>query len=138
MKKLIRSIGALVLVMPHLAFADSLPMNPGLWSTTYTSTNPITGAPTTKTSTECLKRESFDPESMVADAESCQVQDSTLSGDSLNFRMVCSMHGAQMSVNGVFTTDGSTGSGNMDMKMNFGGRSMTMESNWKAKRLRDC
>ncbi len=75
---------------------------------------------------------------MLASAESCRLLKDELNGDTLDFRMECSVQGAQTEVAGTYQADDDSGKGNMEMKMNMGGMSMTMTMDWTAKRLGDC
>lgn len=137
MKNLV--IAGIVLMLPAAAGAASLSINPGLWETTTTRTNPMTGQPTTETTTECVKDQKFDPREMMQDTQGCQLTDENLSGDTLSFSMSCSMQGgAKADIQGVFQTDGTTGNGKMDMSMSMGGMNMNMNMQWDAKRLGDC
>ncbi|MCZ7598842.1 MAG: DUF3617 family protein [Gammaproteobacteria bacterium] len=67
---------------------------PGDVETTMTRTNPMTGTPTTETSTECVTEQSFDPREMMQDARGCQLTEENLSGDTLTFAMACTVEGA--------------------------------------------
>ncbi len=126
-----------ILMHANHATADVLPINPGLWESTVTSTNSMTGTQT-KTSTECLVEDSFDPASMMDDGDQCQLTASDLDGDTLTFSMECNMEGGESTMTGVYQTDGETGQGTMNMEMSFGGQTMTMESNMTTVRLGDC
>ncbi len=124
---------------PLAAHGASLTINPGMWETTMTRTNPMTGTPTTETSTECVTEQSFDPREMMQDAQGCQLTEENLSGDTLTFAMACTVEGAgSADIKGRFQTDGQTGNGAMNMSMNMGGMTMSMDMNWTARRLGDC
>lgn len=130
---------SLLLSVSIPAGAAELAINPGLWETTMTRTNPMTGDPTTETSTKCVKQTSFSPSSMMKDAQGCDLVNEELNGDTLTFRMECTMpQGAMAAVDGKFQTDGQTGQGNMDMNMNMGEMKMNMSMNWTTKRIGDC
>lgn len=129
---------AMICLMPITAAAAEIHFNPGLWETTMTRTNPMTGQPVTETRTECVTENRFDPASMMQGAEGCRLIEDSLDGDTLSFRMECNMEGSQAAIDGRFQTDGQTGKGNMDMSINTGGMQMTMNMNWTAKRLGDC
>ena len=101
-------------------------------------TSPMTSQSITETRTECVKETKFDPGKLLQDAEGCSLIDDDLNGDTLTFRMECNMQAARALVEGTFSTDGQTGSGNMDMEVNTGGMNMTMNMNWTATRLGDC
>lgn len=138
MKSKCLAVACALLVLPLSAGAAELKINPGMWETTMTRTNPLTGEPTTETSTECVKQTSFDPSDMMKDAKECDLVKDELNGDTLNFRMECNMQGSQATVDGMFQTDGRTGKGNMDMTMSMGEMNMTMNMNWTSKRVGDC
>lgn len=127
-----------VLVLPYAAGAAELEINPGLWETTMTRTNPMTGDPTTETTKECVKATSFNPSDMMENAQGCELVKDELNGNTLSFTMECNMQGSQAVVDGMFQTDGQTGNGNMDMTMSMGEMNMSMKMNWTSKRLGDC
>lgn len=132
-------VACIMMALSLGAQAASLSLNPGLWETTMTRTNPMTGAPTTETSTECVSDETFDPREMMKDAEGCRLTDENLSGDTLTFTMSCEVQGgAGATIQGRFQSDGDSGTGDMNMSMNMGGMSMEMDMNWTARRLGEC
>lgn len=129
---------ALICALPISASAAELAINSGLWETTMTRTDPMTGQPVTETNTECVTETKFDPSSMLEGTDGCQLVEEDLSGETLTFKMECNMQGAQAFIDGTFQTDGQTGQGNMDMTVNANGMNMSMNMNWKANRLGDC
>lgn len=129
---------AMVCIMPAPAGAAELALNPGLWETTMTRTNPMSGDPVTEVSKECVKQKKFDPSSMLEGTEGCRLVDENLTGDRLTFSMECSLQGSRALIDGSFQTDGQTGQGDMDMKVQAGGMNMNMKMNWTAKRIGDC
>lgn len=129
---------AVSLSLPSAVNASELAINPGLWETTMTRTNPMSNEPITETTTKCVKETGFDPADMVQNAQGCAIVDENLDGDTLTFRMECNMQGTQGAIDGMFQTDGQTGKGNMDMTMSMGEIKMNMNMNWTSKRLGDC
>lgn len=129
-------LGALML--PFTVGAAELEFNPGLWETTMTRTNPLTGEPTTETSQECIKQTSFKPSDMMKEAQGCELLKDELNGNTLSFVMECSMQGTAATIDGEVQTDGQTGKGNMNMQMNMGEMKMNMEMDWTSRRLGDC
>ncbi len=132
------AVAGVLVLMPFTSGAAELEINPGLWETTMTRTNPMTGEPTTETTTECVRETSFNPSEVMQDAEGCELVKDELAGDTLTFRMECNMEGTQATVDGNFQTDGESGKGNMDMNMNMGEMKMEMNMNWTSKRVGDC
>lgn len=124
-------------LIASVALADALPVKPGLWESTVTTTNPMTGTQT-QVNTECLKDEKWDPKSMLEDTEGCEIAESTLNGNTLSFTMTCNVQGAKGTMKGNYSTQGDSGVGNMTINMSFGGQSMVIESSYTSRRLEDC
>ena len=129
------TLGALVFVSG--AQADGLAIKPGLWKTTTNTTTPM-GQPMTRTTEECIKRTSFDPATMMQNAEGCRITRNDVSGNQADFTMECDIEGTQTSVTGKFVSDGNRGNGNMTMSMDGGGMKMEMKMDWTAERVGDC
>lgn len=138
MRPLSRAAGVILFPLCLSTNAAELPINPGLWETTMTRTNFMATEPVTETTTQCVKETSFDPGSMMKDAQGCNLVEEELNGDTLNFRMECNIQGTQGTVEGTFQTDGQTGQGNMDMTINLGEMNMSMNMEWVAQRIGDC
>lgn len=129
----------ILLTLPLASRAAQLPIHPGLWKTTTTRTNPMTGQPVSETKTHCVKQTSFDPASLMKNAQGCSLVKNELDGDTLTFRMECSFQGQNASADGVFQTDGKTGKGKMDVEVDTGQTKITiMKMNWTSKRIGDC
>ena len=133
------SLIAALFCLPTMAVsAAEIELNPGLWESTMTRTHPITGEPTSETTTECVKDKKFDPAAMMEGAEGCNLIDDNLDGDTLTYRMECNMQGSQSTIDGRFQTDGQTGKGEMDISINASGMQMNMKMNWVSKRVGEC
>lgn len=132
------ALTSVLLVLSSAVVAEGLAINPGLWETTMSRSNPMTGEVTSETTTKCVTETDFDPSEMVQSAQGCRLVENNLDGDTLTFRMECNMQGSEAAVDGMFQTDGQTGKGNMDMTMGMGEIKMSMNMNWMSKRLGDC
>lgn len=124
--------------LPFAAPAAELTINPGLWETTMTRTDPMTGQPVTETRSECVTDTKFNPGRMMQGTEGCELTEDELKGDTLTFSMRCSMQGSEAVIDGLYQADDHSGKGNMDMTINAGGMNMKMNMNWTAKRIGDC
>lgn len=131
-------VAPMLFALSITADAAGLAINPGLWETTMTRSNSLTGEETTETTTRCVKETEFDPSDMVQNGQGCELVENNLDGDMLTFRMECNMQGSEAAVDGMFQTDGQTGMGKMDMTMGMGEIKMTMNMNWTSTRLGDC
>lgn len=130
-------LSTVLLTAPLITLADALKLNPGLWETTVEMTNPYTGTQT-RTHTECVTENKFDPGSMMGPNDHCKINESKVDGNTLTFKMSCDVEGGEGEMTGKYTSDGNTGTGEMVMKISFGGQTMEMKSTTQAKRLGDC
>lgn len=121
----------------HAGADDVLPMTPGLWETTVTSTNSFTGTQT-NTQQECIVEDHFNPKKFAEGSDECELTESDVDGNTLTFTMACTMQGGSATMTGSYTVDGDEGSGTMNMEGSFGGQTMTMESEMTAQRIGDC
>ncbi|XOV86782.1 MAG: DUF3617 domain-containing protein [Pseudomonadota bacterium] len=127
-----------LLTLSAFSNAEGLTIKPGLWETTMTRTNPMTGQPQTDTTRECVTQTSFDPASLMQGAEGCRMLKNDLTSNALDFSMSCSMQGATTTVVGRYEVDGDSGKGNMEMNMSMGEMKMSMKMDWTASRIGDC
>ncbi|NJN46931.1 MAG: DUF3617 family protein [Candidatus Competibacteraceae bacterium] len=123
-----------------VSMAESLSIKPGLWETTETSINPMTGAPETTTQQECITpdKATFNPSEMIEGNSDCQVTDQALNGNTLTFTLTCPVENGQAKASGTMTSNGDHGEGNMVMEMTINGQTMTFKMDWEAKRIGDC
>ncbi|MBD3667641.1 MAG: DUF3617 family protein [Kangiella sp.] len=126
------------LLLPALTLAKGLEVEPGLWETTMTRTDPFSGQETTDTQKECIKERYFDPEELTKDMQGCQLTENTLSGNKLTFGMRCEDAGMNSSIDGEYEVNGDEGKGKMELALSGMGQEMTMSMHWKSKRLGDC
>ena len=131
------TLAALVAVLGS-AQAEGLAIKPGLWRTTTQMSNPMGPGMTTRTTEECVEETSFDPVSMLQDAEGCRITRNEVSENQVDFAMDCAMGGTQARVTGEFQSQSDTGSGHMNMNLNGEGMKMEMQMNWTSERLGDC
>jgi hypothetical protein len=122
------------------AMAQSLSIKPGMWESTMTRTNPLTGSPETVTESECITpdKATFDPREMMKGSSDCRIGEQDKTGNTLTFTMVCAMDEGEATARGTMTADGDNGSGRMEMEMSFGGQTMKMDMDWKSRRVGDC
>ena len=119
-----------------VAFAEGLPITPGLWE--MTSQNPMTGTDVVRQ--ECMVDAVFDPSAMMGEERGCTVSDEVVSGNTVDYDLTCTDPNMQGSFNGhfSFTIEGDQGNGNVDMKFDVGGQTMNMSYDVAAKRVGDC
>ncbi len=120
--------------------AEGLPINPGMWRITSTTTNMMTGQPQTETEDQCMEESTFDPVAEIQDeGDGCAVSDQTISGNTMTFTMTCQgADGPPMVGNARYTVNENDGDGEITYTASFGGQTMTMQSSWVAERVGDC
>ena len=140
MKKRWIPVAGLLLMLSFQVGAEGLTLTPGLWEIQSTTTSFMTAQPVTRQDTECIKEaKTIDPANMMSDGLDCDILENALDGDTLNFRMSCTMQGqAQATAVGRFQTDGETSNMDMSITFNMGGTDMTMKMQSTGKRVGDC
>lgn len=139
MRNVIAVLSLGITISPNVAWAEGLPITPGMWETKATSENSMTGT-RTHTSKECIKETEFDPRTQMDDfgKENCQVN-SKVDGNTMTYDMVCAQsEGVKMTFNGRMTVNGDTMNGYMQMQGDMGGHSMTISAKSTGKRIGDC
>ena len=138
MRKVTFILIPIFMLFTKLATADALPINPGLWEFTSTSTNPFTGQQESETETECIVDDEYDPATMMQDENDCEMGESNLNGDTLTFSMSCNMEMGQMTMNGVYQSNGESAQGTTNVEMSFGGQTMSFQGSWTGQRIGGC
>ena len=119
--------------------SDTISIEPGMWEMTSKMTSPMTPQPRVQTTQECMTDSTIGPQDLTPeDGGDCTITDSKVSGNSMSWSMSCNTPGGTMTGGGNFTSEGSSGHGNMKMNMNFEGQSFDMNMAWEGKRLGPC
>lgn len=122
-----------------LSAADSISVKPGMWETTMTMTSPMFPQPRVETVTECVDKTEFSIDDLMpADQSNCSITESSVNGNTLNWKMQCQMQGGSGEGGGRFISNGDTGSGEMHINMKMQGQSIDMQNSWQGKRIGPC
>jgi hypothetical protein len=127
-----------LLLLTTAALAEGPTLKPGKWEFVTTSKMPMLPEPRTETSTECITEEDADPAKHLVDEEDCTLKERKTQGDTLKWTVECRTDEGSMSGNGHLTANGTTANGGMEMKVSAEGMEMTIETDWKGKRIGDC
>jgi hypothetical protein len=138
MKFVVFALVSASLIFATTAIADRLPINPGLWESTTTNFNPMTGQQESQTNVECEVDNYFDPAATMEQGQGCEIVESTLEGETLTFDVSCNVEGGQMNMHGKYTSDGDNAQGVMEMEISFNGQIFNSTGTWAAKRIGDC
>lgn len=138
MKSIILALSTLACLASGVVYAESLKIKTGLWETTATQTNPMTGQPKTITQQHCVEESQVDPVAMMEGAENCRIIDKAVKGDTLTFSMECSMEGNKAVIDGRYQSSGDTANSRIEMRFDGGGQTFTMTTTSTGKRVGDC
>ncbi|MGI9285833.1 MAG: DUF3617 domain-containing protein [Pseudomonadales bacterium] len=139
MKTSIAVLSLFMAVGHAVAWAEGLAITPGMWETTTTTENSVTGN-RTDTRKDCVKESVLDPSSQMQGMpkDQCQVK-TKVDGNTINYDMVCTPpQGVKMNFTGSVTVDGDRMQGSMQMEGAMAGQAMTMSMKSTGKRLGDC
>ena len=132
------------------AWADGPQLKPGKWEFTVTLTMPMMPDPQTITNVDCITEDQAgkDPLAALVEQGQCEVVDSTVQGNRMDFEVTCQADkGITSNGKGYFITEGDTATGKMEVTMsmpemadlpNMKGKEMKMEQAWDGRRLGDC
>ncbi|NVJ51349.1 MAG: DUF3617 family protein [Gammaproteobacteria bacterium] len=138
--KSVKLIALTALTLSGAVMAAELPIKPGMWETTTTTSGmaALMGKDGTETTQECVKERSINTKEFMQNADDCKVTQDKVSGNTLSFAMECTTRGIATTAKGEVTSDGDTGKGKMEMTMNMGGQKQSFSMSWTAKRVGDC
>lgn len=133
-----RALLTLLVLIATPAVAGSLEVKTGKWETTTITTNSMMPEPVETTTTSCIEQGTYDPEDMMEGADDCDVKQSVIDDNTMNFEMTCLIEGTESTVKGSFHSEGETGKGNMDMSMMMGAMEMTVSTKWTSRYTGPC
>jgi hypothetical protein len=131
-----------VLRIASLAFVvtigpvGAMQLETGKWEITMQSSNPVTGQPINKTSTECIEDSNFDPAREMMEDNTCRVTDKQENDNSVSWKVVCG--GGNLPVfhgEGTFISHGKYAEGEMKMVMTMGANTMEMRNQWTGRHV---
>lgn len=121
-----------------MAYADGMQVKSGLWEITSTVAMPFGGGTQQETTQECIEDSEVTPETMMGDAQECQILDSDVSADSMQWTMKCQNQSMEMTGEGTAETSGDTITGGMNISATYNGQEMTMSTSWNGQYIGDC
>lgn len=142
MRKLILIIPAVIFMSFSATFAadNSIPVVPGNYSITTTTTSNMSPAPKTDTEEQCITDTSFNPSMSLPDDDSCTATNVKKSGNKLTFDIKC--EGSQMMPPMTGKAEASTSSSTIGYKIkmagSFQGQEFSVDSKSDGKRTGDC
>jgi len=132
-------LGILFLAAPA-AWAEGIPVEPGMWEMTSTVTMPMLPQPRVTTTTECMTESEVSMDDMGGEDmdPDCQFEMAQVDGNTMKWSFDCPVEGGTShgEWEAISTGDSVTGKG--VVTMSFQGQTMEMSMVWEGKRIGDC
>lgn len=129
---------AVLSVVPMIAHAEGMRVEPGLWEMKATTPGFFGSAPMEKVYSRCVRADSVTLERFVAELDGCRVLEPQITERSMKWKMSCPTEAGTMTGRGDFRSAGSTVRGTVEMAMMIGTQQIPMISSWAGKRLGPC
>jgi len=132
-------LGILFLAAPA-AWAEGIPVEPGMWEMTSTVTMPMLPQPRVTATTECMTESEVSMDDMGGEDmdPDCQFEMAQVDGNTMKWSFDCPVEGGTShgEWEAISTGDSVTGKG--VVTMSFQGQTMEMSMVWEGKRIGDC
>lgn len=122
----------------NVTLAEEFRVPPGMWEITSSSTMSLMPQAQTRTQRECINAEDSDPVRLMAKQPGCELLERQIEKQTLRWRMRCSMEEGEATAAGEFILDGDSARGKMVMEMSMQNMPVTMEMQWRGRRIGDC
>ena len=132
-------LGILFITTPA-AWAEGIPVEPGLWEMSSTMTMPMLPQPRVSTTTECIRESELSMDDM-GDGEmspDCTFEMAQIDGNTAKWSFDCPVEGGTSHGEWEATSNGDSVTGKGLVTMSFQGQTMEMTMSWEGKRIGDC
>jgi hypothetical protein len=122
------------------AWAEGIPVEPGLWEMTTTMNMPMMPQPRTTTTRECMTDSVIDMDDVGAedmDSE-CDFNMEQVDGNTMKWSVDCPVEGGTSHGEWEATSAGDSVTGQGLLTMSIQGQSMEMTMEWEGKRVGPC
>ena len=132
-------LGILFLTAPA-AWADGIPVEPGLWEMSSTMNMPMMPQPRVTTTTECMKESEISMDDMGGEDmdPNCQFEMAQVDGNTMKWSVDCPVEGGTSHGEWEATSTGDSVTGDGLVTISFQGQAMEMTMSWEGKRIGDC
>lgn len=129
-----------LLLFASPAFAEGLPVEPGLWEITSTMTMPMLPEPRVNTISECLEKNEISMDDMGGEGmdPDCTFQAAQVKGNTMTWSFDCPVEGGNSHGEWQAVSSGDSVTGGGSMTMTFQGQTMEMTMAWEGRRVGDC
>ena len=132
-------LGMLFFAVPA-AWADGIPVEPGLWEMSSTVNMPMMAQPRVTTTTECMKESEISMDDMGGEDidPNCQFEMAQVDGNTMKWSVDCPVEGGTSHGEWEATSSGDSVTGEGLVTISFQGQAMEMTMSWEGKRIGDC
>ena len=132
-------LGILFLTAPA-AWADGIPVEPGLWEMSSTMNMPMMPQPRVTTATECMKESEISMDDMGGEDmdPNCQFEMAQVDGNTMKWSVDCPVEGGTSHGEWEATSTGDSVTGDGLVTISFQGQAMEMTMSWEGKRIGGC
>lgn len=132
-------LGILFFAAPA-AWAEGMPVEPGMWKMTSTVTMPMLPQPRVTTTTECMTESEISMDDMGGEDmdPNCQFDMAQVDGNTMKWSFDCPVEGGTSHGEWEATSTGDSVTGKGVVTMAFQGQTMEMTMAWEGKRIGDC
>ena len=132
-------LGILFFATPA-AWADGIPVEPGMWEMSSTMNMPMLPQPRVTTTTECIRESEISMDDMGSGEmdPNCQFEMAQIDGNTMKWSFDCPVEGGTSHGEWEATSSGDSVTGKGLITMSFQGQTMEMTMSWEGKRIGDC
>ena len=132
-------IGLLPFAAPA-AWAEGLPIEPGLWEMNSTMNMPMMPQPRVTTTTECIEKSEISMDDMGGEEmdPNCKFETAQIDVSTIKWSFDCPVEGGTSHGEWEATSGGDTVTGEGLMTVSFQGQTMEMTMNWTGRRIGAC
>lgn len=135
------SIILLILLFPTTAaFADGIPVEPGLWEMKSSMIMPMFPEPRVTVVTECLEKSELSMDELSTEGmdPACSFEKAQVEGNMMTWAFDCPVEGGTSHGEWEAVSNGDSVEGKGKMTMSFQGQTMEMTVEWEGHRVGDC
>lgn len=131
--------GVLVLISIS-AFAEGIPVEPGLWKMTSTVNMPMLPQPRVTTVTECMEKSEITMDEVSGEGmdPNCTFDMAQVDGNTMKWSVDCPVEGGTSHGEWQATSGGDTVTGEGSLTMSMQGQAMEMTMTWEGQRIGAC
>jgi len=129
---------AAVFMVPEVALADGMQVEPGLWDVAYTRPDPLRGDTVTEHERLCVRDRLLTVERVNSRLSACHVSSALFHGPSVRWKMRCDTPAGEMTGGGSAKSNGREVAGSYEMSMALGSFEIPVSGAFRGHRVGDC